>query len=76
MIYVDREITEVRHSAFTREEALNLLAQIKTASTRPSATNTPHLMTTIWPRRSATRSATPVSLPKRWWPGSPPTFVR
>lgn len=30
MIYVDREITEVRRSAFTREEALDLLAHTKT----------------------------------------------
>ncbi|SIL50100.1 Uncharacterised protein [Mycobacteroides abscessus subsp. abscessus] len=30
MIYVAREITEVRHSAFTRDEALDLLSHTKT----------------------------------------------
>jgi hypothetical protein len=30
MIYVDREITEVRRSAFTRDEVLDLLAHTKT----------------------------------------------
>lgn len=78
MIYVDREITEVRHSAFTRQEALNLLAQTKTgidaAIRNEYAALDDHDLAQAFGYEVG--NAGVMSLPKRWWPGSPPTFVR